>query len=76
MAWIDVRPHGFVNESAIDYIEIVSEERSMIIIHTIGGREIEMSGLVAYNIMEYLRFNKVEFLTRLNQPVGLDGLEQ
>jgi hypothetical protein len=71
--WIDVA-YGYINEDCVEFIEDISAEGNVKIrLHTISGRTIDMSGVFASNVLNYARLNKVQFVTRLRNPVGLDG---
>lgn len=72
--YIDI-VHGYVNESAIEYIElIVDGTTTSVSLHMISGRTVEVTGELARRILEYADRNKVQFVNRLDTPVGLDGI--
>jgi hypothetical protein len=72
--WIDI-VKGYVSESTIEYLELVSDGNvTSIRMHLISGRTIDITGELARRILEYADRNKVEFVDRLYNPIGLDGL--
>lgn len=71
--WIDII-HGYVNESCIEFIENMSVGDGVKVrLHTVSGRTIDVSGIFAINILNYARLNKVQFVSQLQNPVGLSG---
>ena len=74
--YIDVNV-GYVNESGIEYIEIILNGNvTKIALHLISGRSVEVEGELARRILEYARMNKVQFMSKLLNPVGLNGETQ
>lgn len=72
--WIDII-HGYINEAAIEYIEFVSDGNiTTVVLHLISGRTVDVTGELARRIIEYARANKVQFVDRLYNPVGLNGI--
>lgn len=71
--YIDINT-GYINESAIEHIEIVSNGNvTKIVLHLISGQGVEVKGELARRILEYARMNKVQFMSKLLNPVGLNG---
>lgn len=72
--WIDIT-YGYINEGTIEYIELVSDGNvTQVLMHLISGRTIEITGESARRILEYARSNKVQFVEKLFNPVGLNGV--
>lgn len=72
--WIGV-VHGYINTDTIEYVENKSSNgNTVIVIHMISGNRFEVTGTLALNVLEYVRQNQVYFVTKLTQPIGLDGL--
>lgn len=72
--WIDIT-YGYINETTIEYIEIISDGSTTgISMHLISGRAIEITGESARRILEYAQSNKVQFVDNLLNPVGLNGV--
>jgi hypothetical protein len=72
--YIDI-VHGYVSEEAIEYIEKVADGNvTSISLNLISGRTVEVTGELARRILEYADRNKVQFVDRLDSPVGLNGI--
>jgi hypothetical protein len=72
--WIDI-VRGYVREEAIEHIEFISVGNvTSIRLHMISGKTIEIAGELARRILEYADRNKVQFVDRLDSPIGLNGI--
>lgn len=72
--WIDIN-QGFISESTIEYIERVGDGSTTTIrLNLISGRTVEVTGELARRILEYADRNKVQFVDRLDNPVGLNSV--
>ncbi len=72
--WIDI-VHGYISEAAIEYIEVVTDgSTTRIKLNMVSGRIVEVTGELARRILEYADRNKVQFVDRLDSPVGLNGM--
>lgn len=72
--WIDI-VHGYISEAAIEYIEVVTDgSTTRIKLNMVSGRIVEVTGELARRILEYADRNKVQFVDRLDSPVGLNGI--
>lgn len=72
--WIDI-VHGYISEAAIEYIEVVTDgSTTRIKLNMASGRIVEVTGELARRILEYADRNKVQFVDRLDSPVGLNGI--
>lgn len=72
--WINII-HGYVREEAIEHIEFVVDGNvTSLLLHMISGKTVQVSGELARRILEYADRNKVQFVDRLNSPIGLNGI--
>ena len=72
--YIDI-VQGYVSESTIEYIEkIVDGNVTSVKLNLVSGRTVEVTGELARRILEYADRNKVQFVDRLDTPIGLDGI--
>jgi hypothetical protein len=72
--WFDIGEKGYINENCVEYVEIISDnEFPIICLHIISGKKIKIQGLLASNIIVHTRNNRIQFVTKVSQPLGLNG---
>lgn len=62
--WFDLG-ESYVNENSVTIVEIISEAKGEIIIHTQDNREVRIKGLLGKNILRYLRDNRILLYDRM-----------